>query len=365
MYSSPLFSLSLSKAQPSVFLTTLRLLALVLALAAQTIICSAAEPSAPVHEINGSFIKDWLVLGPFPSKAMEIDLLEAAGGEANVRPKEGDTVRTRDGKVLTWKRLQSKYDLVNLEQAFGGQEWAIAYAYCELDSANSAETDIRAHANEAAVLWVNGQVAGPISYQSLGIKDVSTTLPVHLTAGHNACLLKLKQEEYEWQFMIQPLPPARAVVNLHVIDADQHPAANALVELYDQGDVAGRLRTDAHGMARACLYPCSESYDISATSGDAGAWLYHFAPSRGSERDLGLRLGKAVSVSGRVLALDGSPQNAITVQAMPISNHIVPSVMEKDGLKPGMVGVPKLPPFSAVARFRQWPSRTRMAIFVL
>ena len=47
---------------------------------------------APVHNIDGSFVREWLVLGPFPSRDFDTDFLADAGGEANVRPKEGDTV---------------------------------------------------------------------------------------------------------------------------------------------------------------------------------------------------------------------------------------------------------------------------------
>ncbi|MDA1272652.1 MAG: hypothetical protein O2960_01180 [Verrucomicrobia bacterium] len=78
-----------------------------------------AEKSAPVHNFDGSFVKEWLVLGPFPSKDVESDFLADVGGEANVRPKEGDAVTRSDGTRLSWTRFRSQRDRVNLEEHFG------------------------------------------------------------------------------------------------------------------------------------------------------------------------------------------------------------------------------------------------------
>ncbi|MCH8291533.1 hypothetical protein IH992_10585, partial [Candidatus Poribacteria bacterium] len=59
---------------------------------------SNAQHDAPVHSIDGQYIKEWLVLGPFFPDDLETDFLADVGGEANINPKEGDTVTTADGK---------------------------------------------------------------------------------------------------------------------------------------------------------------------------------------------------------------------------------------------------------------------------
>ncbi|MBM3840841.1 MAG: hypothetical protein FJ398_23365 [Verrucomicrobia bacterium] len=79
----------------------------------QSVTAQAGDNAAPVHIVDGSFVREWLVLGPFPSRDLETDFLASAGGEANVRPKEGDTVSTKDGKQLAWTRLRSKADAVD------------------------------------------------------------------------------------------------------------------------------------------------------------------------------------------------------------------------------------------------------------
>lgn len=100
-------------------------------------------PASPVHKLDGSFVRDWLVLGPFPARDLETDLLADAGGEANIRPQEGDSVTTKEGKKLTWTRLRSKYDLADAAQVFDGLEWSVVYAYCEVGADEPIDTDAR------------------------------------------------------------------------------------------------------------------------------------------------------------------------------------------------------------------------------
>ena len=67
-----------------------------------------------VHNIDGHFIKDWLILGPFSGKNIDQDYLESVGGEANASPKVGDGVKTAQGQTLTWNLYRSQEDIVDL-----------------------------------------------------------------------------------------------------------------------------------------------------------------------------------------------------------------------------------------------------------
>jgi hypothetical protein len=51
--------------------------------------CPAAEPAVPVHLLDGTFVRQWLVLGPFPSEQLDTDFLAASAVEAAVQPREG------------------------------------------------------------------------------------------------------------------------------------------------------------------------------------------------------------------------------------------------------------------------------------
>lgn len=294
------------------------LIELAFLLAGGAIPMPAAENVAPVHKVDGSFVRDWLVLGPFPSRDFESDFLIGAGGEANIRPIDGDTVVRSDGTQLAWTRLHSDYDLVNLEKVFGIRSWSVAYAYCEISSDRAIETDFRLPVYPS-LLWINGQKVEPNSIRPDGFSGVSVAGPIQLKAGVNSCLLKLRIEaidSQEWLFSLQPLPPERASVELLITDGKGRPVPDALVQWFDQGELVWRLRTEPSGLAQACLFPLAKAYDLRVISGEAGAWLYDLALRPGERRKLYLSLTPAVSLSGRTLALDGSPQNAIVVQAL-------------------------------------------------
>src|SRR5262249_37675896 len=149
-----------------------------------------------------------LVLGPFRSDDLNTDFLQDSGGQVNIHPSEGDAVLRADGVRLQWTRLHADQDFVKLERAFGFQERAIAYAYCEIDSAPEADTDVRIWADHAAVLWINGQEIGRTPGH-VGPKEIGLYpyLPATLRAGRNGCLVKIAQVRGEWQFLFQALSP--------------------------------------------------------------------------------------------------------------------------------------------------------------
>jgi signal transduction histidine kinase/ligand-binding sensor domain-containing protein len=291
-------------------------LALMFLVAAGPISTLGADSSAPVHGVDGSFLREWLVLGPFPSKEMNIDFLAQAGGEANVRPKEGDSITASDGRRLTWTRLRSETDLVNIERALGIPDFSVAYAYCELNSDRPMETDLRAYSYDQGLLWLNGKAAGQTSTSIGSSIDVVPVLPIQLNPGRNACLLKLKTQTELWHFLFQPLPSERTTAELHVTDLAGKPAAGALVQFYDQGKLVARVNTAASGAAQACLFPSAGVYDLRITSGGTGTWLFGSALPPGGRRRLDVQLTNAVSIAGQVLAMDRSPQKAIVVQAI-------------------------------------------------
>ncbi|MDA1273879.1 MAG: carboxypeptidase-like regulatory domain-containing protein [Verrucomicrobia bacterium] len=128
--------------------------------------------------------------------------------------------------------------------------------------------------------------------------------------------MSARKKGTQWLFSFEPLPFERANVELLVTDAEDRPVPNALIQLFDQGEQAWSLKTGASGQAEACLYPLAEAYDLRVTSGGMGAWMYDLVLRPGERRKLTINLAEDVSISGRVLKMDNSPQNAIVVQAL-------------------------------------------------
>ncbi|MEW6157824.1 MAG: two-component regulator propeller domain-containing protein, partial [Verrucomicrobiota bacterium] len=273
-----------------------------------------------MHTLDRSCVREWLILGPFVSPDMEFDFLASAGGEANIRPKEGDTVLVPDGKSLTWKRVRAPHDVVNLEQLFGIANIAVAYAYCELQIDQGGEMLIRALANDTTLVKLNGVDIGSIPTQ-INLHRDPPLLACSVQPGRHACLLKLKGGRFEWNFFFQPLPATHAAIQFQITDPGKRQIPGALVEIYSDGKVASRTESDASGIATAYLFPVAESYDVRVTSATMGSWLLGLKLRPGERRRIEVPLAQALSITGQVAALDGSPQNAIVVQALRLSDE--------------------------------------------
>ena len=211
----------------------LPLLSLLFSLA---VVAQQGISNAPIHEVDGSFLKEWLVLGPVPFSKRDTELLEQSVGEANVRPKEGDVVMTADGTRLTWTRLRSRTDMVQIQQAINTNEGFVAYAYCELSSPQPIESDLRIYSTEGVAVWFNGAEIGAVSFNGETNLDFPPTLPIKIEEGRNPFLLKFKHHVPELRFMIQALPPQRIKLDLNIIDLAGNPVTRALVQFYDHGE---------------------------------------------------------------------------------------------------------------------------------
>jgi hypothetical protein len=116
-----------------------------------------AQNDVPSHAIDGEFIKEWLVLGPFFPDDLEKDFLVDIGGETNIAPKEGDTVVTAQGDTLTWQRYQTQGSIIALKQAVGNYEHATVYAFCTLRSEAEGKVQILLGSDDGASVWINGE----------------------------------------------------------------------------------------------------------------------------------------------------------------------------------------------------------------
>ena len=174
-------------------------------------VARAADESVPVHPLDGGFIREWVVLGPFPSEDLGTDFLAEYGGEANVRPQEGDAVAVRDGRKLVWKRYRSNEDYVMLEHALESGAHTTAYAYCQVLSEKDGEAEFHFGSEDASRVWVNGRMVKEQSDHGGFVFDDSV-FRVPLKAGTNACLVRLAQLLTPFQFALRVLPTNRAVI---------------------------------------------------------------------------------------------------------------------------------------------------------
>ena len=82
-----------------------------------TALCVPLQLDAQTNLIDGTYMRNWLILGPFFPQDLDKDFLEKYGGETNVRPELGDVVQTKDGRELIgnhMNRLASELILLQL-----------------------------------------------------------------------------------------------------------------------------------------------------------------------------------------------------------------------------------------------------------
>ena len=124
------------------------------------VVCSVFAQTRSVDE---EYITEWLVLGPFFPNDLETDFLASVGGEVNIEPQAGDTLRwftkskllseanTADGKELTWERYATKENIVGLCDAVGYHKNATVYAFCTLQSEEESDVQIHLGSSDAGV----------------------------------------------------------------------------------------------------------------------------------------------------------------------------------------------------------------------
>ena len=298
----------------------------------------------PIHPIDGEYIREWLVLGPFFPDDLEKDFLAGVGGETNIHPQEGDTVTTEDGRELTWQRYQTKGDIISLLDFVGEYKSTTAYAFCVLQSEAAGDAQIYLGSGCGVTVWINDKQvhSHPVGGYSILDKDV---FEAHLKAGANRCLIKLSQGFTSLEFAVRmtTLHPNRSVISGTITDEKGKPIPNADVRLEQQDDSEiAQTTTDASGSYRLNIHPVSGQYALSAISGDLGDWRLGIQLDEGEHRTQNLTLKEAISIEGTLLMLDDTtPHVAVPVQAICNEKVIATTLSDESGkyrfinLKPG------------------------------
>ena len=187
----------------------------------------ASPPAQPQsHPVDGTYVRDWLVLGPFTPGALDRDFLADAGGEKAIRPREGDTVSTASGETLTWKRFRSEADGLDFFAALREIENATAYAFVNLESARPGTALLYLGSDDSVRVWLNGEaVHRNPELRALSLDE--DVVQVEMTAGSNPCLVKVVNDLRGWGLGLRAIhPPAEhAELSGVVQDAADNPSA--------------------------------------------------------------------------------------------------------------------------------------------
>jgi len=209
----------------------------------------------PSHIADGEYyFREWLVIGPFFPADLDTDFFPEE--EADIGPKEGDTVTTADGRTLTWEHYVSKRDVIDFVDAIGDVEDATAYAFCILESETDGDAQTELQTCYGIAIWLNGKWA----HYRPGIREAlfrRNVFQVKLRAGVNRCLVKVSRTSGYWYFGMKMtmLHPDRAVLWGMISDENGVPSSSAEVRLEQDGEVVAWTRTMPRHPMTSFLYP--------------------------------------------------------------------------------------------------------------
>ena len=166
--------------------------------------------------IPSEFMKKWLILGPISifkddkdqteelqKKAFSDDLLSQCGGEAGIKPTPEMTCKIGD-MDLQWKIVNSTDDTINLIKIFGQKNYAIAYAYAEIDMPSARKALLGVGSDDAIKIWLNGKLIHE-NWIGRGVNKDDDVIAIDLREGTNHILLKIQNIQGEWGFISREL----------------------------------------------------------------------------------------------------------------------------------------------------------------
>lgn len=178
--------------------------------------------------IPDEFMKNWLILGPISifkddkdqteelqKKAFADDLLSQYGGEAGIKPKPDMICKIGD-KDLQWKVINSTEDKIDLAKLYGQKNYAIAYAYAEIDMPEARKAFLGVGSDDAIKIWLNGKLVHEI-WKERGVNKDDDFVPVDLQKGVNHLLLKIQNGRGAWGFICREM--GRSSLNQKLISA--------------------------------------------------------------------------------------------------------------------------------------------------
>jgi hypothetical protein len=170
-------------------------------LLAATVLPLAAQNGKPDPE---GFIRDWLVLAPFPiaenEGAAAIDLKQFPE-EASPAAKDGAT-QTVEGKKLTWKKIAAKdfyidFKELNPDSSEQVAGWAVAYVVAAEEKSGLT---LKMNSNDQGKAFLNGkEVVKNTEPRTLEKEAEDSAKDVKLKKGVNVVVLKVVNETNNWQ----------------------------------------------------------------------------------------------------------------------------------------------------------------------
>jgi serine phosphatase RsbU (regulator of sigma subunit)/ligand-binding sensor domain-containing protein len=272
---------------------------------------------AQTHQIDGQYMTDWLILGPFEGIDLQHDYLADYGGESKIEPKAGDSVQTRDGQTLMWTRHQSDKSLIDFLAILGQHDNSTAYAFTHIEApADDDDVQFFIGKDDGAAVWLD-DIRVYINPENKPHYYDDETFNSAVKQGKNRCLVKIFQGIGDWSFSLRGIPSSRAEITGVVLSVDGKPVPLATVRIEQKGQHIFERQADTTGQYQVSIFPVYGRYDLTAFSDQTGNWLLNQKIQVGTRKEHTFHLKPAISIEGSILMLDKqSPHVDLVVQAM-------------------------------------------------
>jgi len=171
----------------------------------------AGKPQlAAYHEpAADQFMTEWIIPSPISvfsvdpdnkeeelqKRVFAADLLEKVGGEAGL----DFTVISKKDQAITWRTIKSDNFAIDLIKEFGEKEFAVIYAYTEINVSVEQKVLLGIGSDDGVKVWLNGKLIHE-NWLSRGVQADNDLVPAILQQGVNRLLLKVQNIQGEWGF---------------------------------------------------------------------------------------------------------------------------------------------------------------------
>jgi len=162
----------------------------------------------PMTFDRAQYIPQWLLLGNIPAKwneGLDKDFLSGIGGEANIRPQEGQSVNLSNGKELKWKVLQNPAKFIDLAEFFKSNlsnsqiDNIVRYGFGIINRKKPGKALLTIGSDGAIKVWLNGKLVHRNTlFRATEIDQ--DLIEVNLNQGDNYLLIKTVQSAWGRSF---------------------------------------------------------------------------------------------------------------------------------------------------------------------
>jgi hypothetical protein len=152
--------------------------------------------------IDGGYIKNWLLIGPFPMKTFDASLPFPLLSISTAPPHQGMTIQYNQSRKTSWESLSTLSSFINLNSFYGKNEDCYAIAYCTVTAPQEGLYNLFIGQDDMLAVWLNGESVYLSNIdQSLALDK--NVVQCWMEQGKNQLLLKSGQGKGFWNFSLR------------------------------------------------------------------------------------------------------------------------------------------------------------------